>query len=449
MEGQIHLRFPADDIESIPNLIFGGTQNSYQVISLPYNVTDNTIGSIFDELGGFDKTRWRLLRHRSDGVSLDEFTQGLTRIEPGFGYWLNIKEQTTIEIGQRNAVRNTQDDPFAIPLVPGWNQIGNPYPFDVPWSTIVDFNQSPDELGIFKIFNNGDFDNGSTLKSYGGGFVRWEGESNFELRIPVDAGAPNRRLVNKVNTNSLDEADWEVQLFLSSNSLKNEMSGFGMHSEANLSKDRYDDIVVPRLFNYLEVNFSHPEYKAPKFSKDIIPLNEEYVWAFETATNLKETITLSWENHYWGDNTLELMLLDRKEQKIINMRDQTTYSFHGSDSRLFNIYFGNEDFIDRALKPQWVTLGTNFPNPFSDHTIIPITLPHAESDYQINLSIYHISGQKIQTLVDGKLTGGFYQIPWDVKTLKGVAASRGIYVIKLEVKNQEFSQRLTQRMLIK
>jgi hypothetical protein len=65
---------------------------------------------------------------------------------------------------------------------------------------------------------------------------------------------------------------WEVNFSLQSKEMNYRLGGVGMNPDADFSKDRFDDITVPRFVKYLEMNYRHPEYFAPKFTKDIRPV---------------------------------------------------------------------------------------------------------------------------------------------------------------------------------
>lgn len=49
---------------NIPFTSSGGTAQSYEIFSIPYAVEDNLIASIFDELGEYKKSQWRLVRYQ-------------------------------------------------------------------------------------------------------------------------------------------------------------------------------------------------------------------------------------------------------------------------------------------------------------------------------------------------------------------------------------------------
>ena len=83
-----------------------------------------------------------------------------------------------------------------------------------------------------------------------------------------------------------------------------------------------------------------------------------------------------------------------------------------------------------------VSLGQNYPNPFSENTTIPISLPSAAN---IHLSIYDLLGRKVATLAEGMRPPGTYRLPW-----RGAFMPSGVYVARLEVEGR----RVQTRMLI-
>jgi len=454
LTGQIYLKFGDDNATAIPGLRFGGTVQSYSIFSIPYELDNPAIANIFDEYGGFDDTQWRILQHNSDGSCCQEFTRGLTNIVVGDGYWFNARVSRAVQISGGNAPRFSRDNVATIPLVAGWNQIGSPYPFDVTWTDITTFNGDPAEVGPLRTFSsNGSFTNGTTLTAWGGGFVFYSGAGSFNLAIPLNseqaAGGRVTESEIEIEFNSeLDSDSWFVNMNLYTSQMINELSGIGMHPKADQSKDRYDEITVPRFINYLEMNIMHPEFMAPKFGKDVVPTIDNYIWDVVVETNLKEEVTLAWDNSYFGDNDKNLILFDPILQKRIDMRSRDQYKFTPGEARNFRIYFGSDDFIERNLTPDLITLGPNFPNPFQSETVIPFTLPGVDKSYRVDLSAYNLNGQKVVKLIDGNLNGGFHQIVWNSST--PVTNTRpGVYILKLRVVGNGLNHQLSHRILIK
>ena len=86
--------------------------------------------------------------------------------------------------------------------------------------------------------------------------------------------------------------------------------------------------------------------------------------------------------------------------------------------------------------PELYELSQNYPNPFNPSTNIQFSIPQA-SDVQ--LEVFNLLGQKVQTLVSGKLNAGMHTVNFDASSL-----SSGVYLYRIRAGN--FVQ--TKRMLL-
>ncbi len=86
--------------------------------------------------------------------------------------------------------------------------------------------------------------------------------------------------------------------------------------------------------------------------------------------------------------------------------------------------------------PDYFALRQNYPNPFNPLTEISFALPYAS---QVRLEIFNVMGQKIATLVEGRLSRGHHSYTWD-----GSGAASGVYFYRLEASG--FSE--TRKMLL-
>ena len=88
----------------------------------------------------------------------------------------------------------------------------------------------------------------------------------------------------------------------------------------------------------------------------------------------------------------------------------------------------------RSALPDKAALGQNYPNPFNSSTVISYSLPHAG---EIEIAVYNLIGQKIQTLYDGNAEAGQHQLVWN-------AAGRptGVYFARLKTQGQAETIRL-------
>lgn len=94
--------------------------------------------------------------------------------------------------------------------------------------------------------------------------------------------------------------------------------------------------------------------------------------------------------------------------------------------------FEYEPPVDTAVEEKWdaslpdrSVLGAIFPNPFNHGTTIPFSLSAAQ---KVELAIFSLSGQKVETLVDDHLTGGDRSIRWDGG---GLELASGVYLCRL------------------
>ncbi len=109
---------------------------------------------------------------------------------------------------------------------------------------------------------------------------------------------------------------------------------------------------------------------------------------------------------------------DTLMNRILNYFDLTSHTGH----KFSNI-------------PQTVKLGQNYPNPFNPVTTIQFEIPTAD---HVRLVVFNILGQKVATLMDGRMTSGTYELRFDASALPA-----GIYVYRLSVGDHVVSRKMT------
>ncbi len=90
---------------------------------------------------------------------------------------------------------------------------------------------------------------------------------------------------------------------------------------------------------------------------------------------------------------------------------------------------------DIKIIPTKTSLFESYPNPFNAATTISFDLIE---DGDALLKIYNLTGQHVETLVDGYTPAGQHNITWDASTY-----SSGVYFYKLTTENQIFTKRMT------
>ncbi|MCP4634332.1 MAG: T9SS type A sorting domain-containing protein [candidate division Zixibacteria bacterium] len=90
---------------------------------------------------------------------------------------------------------------------------------------------------------------------------------------------------------------------------------------------------------------------------------------------------------------------------------------------------------DGIILPSTTALKQNYPNPFNASTSIAFDISEAGN---ANLSVYNLSGQKVETLVDRFLQVGQHDVIWNASTF-----SSGIYFYKLSVGSNSLIKQMT------
>lgn len=409
------------------NLSFGTDQSKYNIVAVPLvKGSANKVSDVFDELGAEDEFKWRMF-HYQPGGDLQELVLNST-LTIGNGYWLIMKETTAINLGDGSSV-NPGTTGFTINLSPGYNQIGNPYMFNVSWQDVKDATGNQDL--VLKTFN-GNFEEDQTLQKFEGGFVSVQAATTLVFP-PSKNGTINGRdnaPAKAKKMNPFSNPDWEVTFTLENGLRKDVFGGIGMHPEASENNDRFDDFTMPRLFEYIELNHKKQRLATMQYTKSIVPSTDEYTWEFEVETNLSGLSTMRWDNSYFGDNESELILWDELEQRAINMREVSSHSFEGT--RQFKVIFGGEGYVKEQAQVKGLVFHQVFPNPASQRATITFSLPdRGQGNQPVLVTVTNQMGQVVTTVLDDALPPGFHEIEWKIKDSSGVNPALGVYIIQV------------------
>jgi photosystem II stability/assembly factor-like uncharacterized protein len=418
-------------------LSFGGEARDYRIISIPHQLANANAESVFNEFDLTDKTSARLLTY--NGTSYIEAPTGITNITRGVGYWFNARTQETIAIEGATTPSNSKESPFSLTLKPGWNQIGNPYPFPISWDAVKTAANNVN-IGVLKTFNGESYSTDAKLNVFEGGFVFLSGSTQISVPIPMTA----RTTAGRVGREEPDFGDgWLLPLHLDNGNFKNPLGGVGMHQDADLGFDPFDDVPLPAFFDMPEMKFPHAEHSMKDFVRDIVPINSQFTWSF-TVNPASESAILSWDPAFLQGKASEMYLFDESEQRMVDMLAESQYVLHSNKITNFKIYYGiGQDDI----KPSRISLGKPFPNPVVNVSKVNFTLPERNALlYKVSLEVFDVMGRKVQTLAKGEFESGFYEVQWIPGENEITSAS--VYVYKLTVHQQSDNIVLTQKVII-
>jgi photosystem II stability/assembly factor-like uncharacterized protein len=424
----------------------GGGVGNWRMITVPYALADNKVGTIFNELGTSDVTKWRLITYK-DQTAWNQFPTNFNNVEQGKGYFINVKELPPdgLNVDGATTPSNNKTAPFVFTLTPGWNQIGNPYNFPMKWSEVLAANgTSAASIGAKLKTFTGTYvdDNDDQLDVFEGAFVLNSGTSSTQITVPIVGSLAGGRKDQSITVSyDLANENWIAPISLKMGDVENAFGGVGMHPQALTSVDSYDDFNPPHFLEYAEISFSHPEHFLKSSTRDVVPTQSEFEWSFTVESNVKSEGEFTWDNTKFGFNTKELFMYDLKKGALIDLRKQVSYRFDPIKSTSFKVYYGED--LEKKIKPEFITLGDAFPNPSKGNITIPFTLPESESSYQVKVEVYDLLGRKA-SLLDKFLEPGFHSVKWEFSEEQ----NNGLYIYSIKVISSSKSEVLNKKIIL-
>jgi WD40 repeat protein len=105
--------------------------------------------------------------------------------------------------------------------------------------------------------------------------------------------------------------------------------------------------------------------------------------------------------------------------------DGTDFTANRDNGLIAYTYSGYTAIDEELLKiPVNYAISQNYPNPFNPSTTIEFDLPKFSD---VRIEVYNIAGQKIQTLIDKKMSKGNHQVEFNAQNL-----SSGVYFYRIE-----------------
>jgi hypothetical protein len=152
---------------------------------------------------------------------------------------------------------------------------------------------------------------------------------------------------------------------------------------------------------------------------------------YDQISQLRKEERFSWADSLWTESEMDsIYYYDGSliRRKIIFEYDAGISEYKPLD-KIDYVYDDQTLGIeDQAVEVQNYTLYQNYPNPFNPVTTISYALPEAA---QVELNVYNLQGQLVQSLVNGKMRKGIHKAEFN-----GADLTSGLYIYNLKVDGQ-------------
>jgi hypothetical protein len=404
---------------------------SYKMISIPLELQQADILQVLsDDYGPRDEKKWRLLRWRQADSSYVEFPQLTDRFEVGQAFWLITRDGRLFDV--ENGLSVDSSVPFQMTVQPGWNQIGNPFPFPI----VADSVATGGLVEPPAYYDGRDYQyNVKILEPWQGYFVYNTQTRPVTFAIPparAPKGLPKSQ--NAVAIEHEDEFVLQLSAEMKNTMLIDSQNYIGFLHDATDRADSRDFMEAPPIGDYVQLSIiDHRNQFAGNF-KALNPDGQSWDIAISgTIPHRQVVIHLLPEGRL--PSAFQIYILDRDDGCAISYQDNRFEIALDREAvtRHLTIIIGTRQFAqanrgDIPLEPIEFLLQPNYPNPFNPETWLEYQIGKRS---QVVLEIRNALGQKICRLVDQLQAAGSYRIRWDGRNAAGQAVASGVYFCQL------------------
>ena len=407
----------------------GQAESDYRMISVPGVLDENSPSVLENTLGAYDSTAWRFFQYKN---GFHEYPN-TDALEPGKAFWIISKKDTILQFGSGTHLFTVFD--HSVPVVTGWNQIGNPYKQPVNWNDIKSANPDASIQGPYFYGNSGYDIVKQEMDAFEGCFVYVENINNLIIPGPATLSKSNKLLFEK--------ADWLVQITAGCGHAVDQINYLGSVSRAELANE-YNYFEPPVIGDYVSLAFQdNPAFRTGhSYTTDFrTDCRDGGLWTFElNSLSRNQPIKLSFNGLSELPENWDVMLQDETAGRTVDVKAADEYSFINQDgtARKFNLFVGDQSRVGELSfaeqTPEAVRLLQNYPNPFNPVTTIEYDLTE---NTQVTVSVYNINGRLVQELLNQSQDAGRHRLTWDAQPF-----STGVYFIKLTTPQTTLVQKM-------
>jgi outer membrane protein assembly factor BamB len=432
-KGYYSVSATVSDMTSTETTTGGSAQNSYRMISVPlmvdssYDTIEKQMKTLLPE--GNTGTDWRLFRF-SPGETVPGEYPDIEAFTPGAAFWMISKNDFRFKAPSGSTVSTS--GAYNITLKAGWNDIANPWMFDISWADIE--NPSGAELSALYTYNGSWSDPTAPPKK----LEPWKGYSinnmtNMNVVIKLNPDPSESTAKQAVERSGIS---WELSMNAFAGKAKDTSNHFGLRQGALDEWDKYDHLEPPAIGDYVSVSFPHSDWERfpQSYTVDFRShTSKDLSWDFTVKTNISnEKVVLEFNGAEDLPEGYDYLVLDQTSGELVTLNNDSfsfisDFSETGISERRFTVTVGDESSRSRyefAAGPSSFMTARSYPNPFNPSTTIEYDLPRSGHVY---FTVFNSLGQEVLSKDFGPKQQGAHSFVFDAT---GMISGVYFYTIK-------------------
>jgi hypothetical protein len=442
----------------------------YRLVSVPLEL-DQPVGTSLEallsdqpEFGPPDPTRWR--SYRFDPASNRYLEVGPASAdlalhpEPGRSFWLIAAQPNALDTAPVPGRSTSTAAAFRIPLVPGWNQIADPFIFPVAWSQVSAADSSGPVVlepptgwdESLQQYSNVDV---ATLSPFEGCWVRNPRSGAVDLSVPPieSVAAPTARVEARVATTAAAgiDADWELRVEVSCDGHADTRNVLGADARAAEGRDALDRTEPPtppgpavslRFLDPAGLEAPRTVDMRPPIPRDVDPEDQGLRFLLGVVRTGDEAAARDARLRFVGLDrlpaALAVVLVDHELDRVIDLKRTDEVAFvstqrtgaTGARTARFEVLAGSAAWVAAGgvvALPRVTRLLPIFPNPMSATATIRFELA---APGPARLEIFDAAGRRVRGLVGVSLPAGRHERAWAGEDDGGRVLAPGVYVLR-------------------
>jgi hypothetical protein len=361
---------------------------------------------------------------------------------------------------------NSIDGSFRIALKPGWNLIGEPFPYPVNFlnlkvvgadGTVSDVltaqsGTNPSLGAALWTYTAGNYQVAYTLDPYRGYWIRAfdnrpaaSQTSGAVITLVVSPSARQDRSVKDTRgvllAGNRQTDGWMLNMVASVGDHKSAPTTVGQTRAAVDTYDRYK-LEAPPAVSKKDVTMvvEHPEWttKSGLYSVDVRSANTlTQKWAFTvTSTQANTPVTLNWPNLAQVPRQKDLILTDLDSKQVMDLRGHSSYTITGGATGVVRHFQLDSRPAQRnTLQLSSVAVQVNPRRSAGQPGSVNISY-NTTADATVQVGITK-NGRVIRSVESGSRLAGVSQVVWDMKDNQGVTVPSDTYSVEVRAQDSQ------------